>query len=71
MQHTRTRQEEIFGPVLPVISVKSVDEAIAYCVGKPIPLAAYVFQRDSAVREKWLGEVPSGGACVNDCIFHM
>ncbi|CAM9358586.1 unnamed protein product [Ascophyllum nodosum] len=63
-------QDEIFGPILPVIKVSSVDEAIAFCRGKATPLAAYVFERDVKVRDKWLSQVSCGGACVNDCIFH-
>eukprot|EP00904_Undaria_pinnatifida_P005745 jgi/Undpi1/22/HiC_scaffold_1.g00022.m1 len=63
--------EEIFGPILPVISVKSVDEAISFCGSRPTPLAAYVFQCDSAVCTKWLTEVASGGACVNDCLLQI
>ncbi|CAM9955142.1 unnamed protein product [Laminaria digitata] len=53
------------------MTVQSVDEAIAFCSERPAPLAAYVFQRDSAVCKKWLEEVESGGACVNDCVFHV
>lgn len=64
-------QDEIFGPILPVLTVQSIDEAIAISATRPTPLAAYVYERDSAVRKKWLAEVPSGGACVNDCIVHM
>lgn len=65
-------QEEIFGPVLPVLTVQSVEEAIARCAASPAtPLAAYVFERDAAVRKKWLSEVASGGACVNDCMSQM
>eukprot|EP00752_Nemacystus_decipiens_P014781 g13160.t1 len=61
-------QEEIFGPILPVVTVQSVEEAIAICTANPAtPLAAYVFERDPAVGHKWLTEVPSGGACINDC----
>lgn len=54
-----------------MITVKSVDEAIAFCGDRPDPLAAYVFERDSAIREKWLGELASGGVCVNDCVYHL
>lgn len=65
-------QEEIFGPILPVLTVQSVEEAIAHSAANPAtPLAAYVFERDPAVRHKWLTEVESGGACVNDCISQM
>lgn len=69
--HHTTSQEEIFGPVLPVMTVSSVEQAIAFCRPRPTPLAAYVFERNPAVGEKWLKEVASGGACVNDCIVHM
>ena len=65
-----SRQEEIFGPILPVIKVSSVDQAIAYCKGRPTPLAAYIFEQDTAIRERWLEQVESGGACVNDCMNH-
>ncbi|CAM9302884.1 unnamed protein product [Ascophyllum nodosum] len=64
-------QASLFGPILPVIKVGSADEAISYCRGRPIPLAAYVFERDAKVREKWLSQVASGGACVNDCALHI
>ncbi|CAM9855598.1 unnamed protein product [Ectocarpus sp. 6 AP-2014] len=64
-------QEEVFGPVLPVMTVNSAEEAIAFCRSRPTPLAAYVFERNPAVGEKWLKEVASGGACVNDCIVHI
>lgn len=70
--HERAPQEEIFGPVLPVVTVQSVEEAIALCAAAPgTPLAAYVFERDPAVGKKWISEVASGGACVNDCMTHM
>ncbi|CAN0084283.1 unnamed protein product [Ascophyllum nodosum] len=64
-------QEEIFGPILPVIKVGSVEDAISYCKCRPIPLAAYVFERDATIRKKWLSQVASGGACVNDCLYHI
>eukprot|EP00752_Nemacystus_decipiens_P014785 g13163.t1 len=65
-------QEEIFGPILPVVTVQSVEEAIAHCAANPAtPLAAYVFERDPAVEHKWLAEVESGGACVNDCMSQI
>lgn len=63
-------QEEIFGPLLPVITVKSIEEAIAMTNDGPSPLASYVFTRDKKISDKWLAEVESGGATVNDCLIH-
>lgn len=55
-----------------MVTVKSVDEAVALCGANPAtPLAAYVFERDPAVGHKWLTEVASGGACINDCTSQM
>lgn len=62
--------EEIFGPILPVITVNSLDEAIAFVNGRDKPLAAYLFTKSKAVREKVIREVPSGGMLVNHLAFH-
>lgn len=63
-------QEEIFGPLLPVITVKSIEEAIAMTNERPSPLASYIFTRDKKTSDKWLAEVECGGASVNDCLIH-
>jgi aldehyde dehydrogenase (NAD+) len=64
-------REEIFGPVLPVLPVKSVDEAIEFVNRREKPLALYVFTRDRGVEEKVLGRTSSGGVCVNGTIMHL
>ncbi len=64
-------QEEIFGPILPILSVADVDEAIAFVNGRDKPLALYVFADDNKVQQRVLDETSSGGACVNATLFHV
>jgi acyl-CoA reductase-like NAD-dependent aldehyde dehydrogenase len=63
-------QEEIFGPVLPVVTVKSPEEAIKFINGKPKPLALYIFSTSKGIQEKFINETSAGGVCLNDCISH-
>lgn len=63
--------EEIFGPLLPVLPVRDVDEAIAFVNERDKPLALYVFTEESAVAERVLAETSSGGACVNATMLHL
>jgi aldehyde dehydrogenase (NAD+) len=67
----RVMSEEIFGPLLPVISYTDLDAAIAEIKARPKPLSLYLFTRDRATREKVLREVSFGGGCVNDAIMHI
>src|SRR5690625_4691896 len=62
---------EIFGPILPVISVGSVDDAIDFVNTRPKPLAAYLFTKTRAIREKVINRVPSGGMLVNHLVFQV
>ncbi|MEX0664241.1 MAG: aldehyde dehydrogenase family protein [Acidimicrobiia bacterium] len=64
-------QDEIFGPVLPVLTVDSVDEAIAFVNERDKPLALYVFSKSTAVADRVLEQTSSGGACVNATMFHV
>ena len=64
-------QEEIFGPLLPIIVYDTIDEVIRLIKARPKPLAFYLFSTDSATQEKILGQVPFGGGCVNDTIVHL
>lgn len=64
-------QEEIFGPVLPVKTYKSIDEAIDYVNEHDRPLGLYYFGDDSGEREKVLTRTISGGVTVNDVVFHV
>ncbi|MDH6282428.1 aldehyde dehydrogenase family protein [Prescottella agglutinans] len=62
--------EEIFGPILPVLEVDSLDEAIDFVHARPKPLAAYFFTRSHAVRRRLLSDISSGGAVVNHAAVH-
>nr|WP_249131058.1 coniferyl aldehyde dehydrogenase [Bradyrhizobium diazoefficiens] len=64
-------QEEIFGPVLPVLGTRSPAEAIAFVNARDRPLALYWFGKDDAARDEVLARTVSGGATVNDCLFHF
>jgi aldehyde dehydrogenase (NAD+) len=63
--------DEIFGPILPVLPVRSIDEAVKFVNARPKPLALYVFSRDPQVGEDVLARTSSGGACVNATIWHL
>nr|MBV6629327.1 aldehyde dehydrogenase family protein [Oceanococcus sp. HetDA_MAG_MS8] len=64
---SRVMDEEIFGPLLPVVPYKDLNEAIAYINGKPKPLALYVYANDRRVVDKTIGETSAGGTCINTC----
>ncbi len=64
-------QEEIFGPVLPIIVIENTDEAANFIKSRPKPLALYLFTSDRKVEKQFLREVPFGGGCVNDTIIHI
>lgn len=64
-------QEEIFGPILPVIPFESLDEMIAEVKRREKPLSCYVFTHDKKLRNKIMHEVSFGGGCVNDAIMHI
>jgi coniferyl-aldehyde dehydrogenase len=64
-------QEEIFGPVLPVMGYADASEPIAFVNSRDRPLALYWFGRDNAARDAVLTRTVSGGVTVNDCMFHF
>lgn len=64
-------QEEIFGPILPIMSFTNKQEALQIIAANENPLAFYVFTGSDSNAEDWLQAVPSGGACVNNCILHL
>jgi aldehyde dehydrogenase (NAD+) len=64
-------QEEIFGPLLPLVPVKSMNEAIDFVNARPKPLALYIFTTTPATADTVLKRTSSGGAVVNDCLFHV
>lgn len=64
-------QEEIFGPILPVIAYERLDDAIAHINAGPRPLALYWFGQNEAVRNQVLSGTVSGGVTVNDTLMHI
>jgi coniferyl-aldehyde dehydrogenase len=64
-------QEEIFGPLLPVVGYEDPAEAISYVNRHERPLALYWFGKDDAARDEVLTRTVSGGVTVNDCLFHF
>lgn len=64
-------REEIFGPILPVLSVRNMAEAMEQIAAHPHPLASYVFTRDPDVERRFVRYVQSGGCCVNDTVLHL
>lgn len=67
----RLLQEEIFGPILPVLPCDDSDEAIRYINARPRPLALYWFGTDTAARDRVLARTVSGGVSVNDTLMHI
>jgi coniferyl-aldehyde dehydrogenase len=67
----KVMQEEIFGPVLPIVGYESLDQAIDFVNERPRPLALYYFDFDKARARRVLEHTVSGGACVNDTVIHF
>jgi coniferyl-aldehyde dehydrogenase len=64
-------QEEIFGPLLPLVPYDSIDEAIAYVAAHPHPLALYLFEQDQVLIDSVLARTVAGGVSVNDTLYHI
>ena len=64
-------QEEIFGPILPVVSCDTLADAIAFVNARPRPLALYYFDEDRGRQDAVLARTLSGGVTVNDCLVHL
>src|SRR5690606_28034753 len=64
-------QEEIFGPLLPVLPYRSLDQALDYINDRPRPLALYYFGYDKAEQQRVLENTRSGGVCLNDTLLHV
>jgi coniferyl-aldehyde dehydrogenase len=67
----KVMQEEIFGPILPVVACETAADAVAYVNAHDRPLALYWFGSDDAARDEVLARTVSGGVTVNDCLFHF
>ena len=64
-------QDEIFGPILPVISIASIEDAIRIVKQFEKPLAFYIFSNNYAHQQKCLNTVQFGGGCINDTVAHL
>ena len=70
-EEMRVLQEEIFGPLLPILPYDDVDDVIAYINARPRPLALYWFGKNKAERDRILARTISGGVTVNDTLMHF
>lgn len=64
-------REEIFGPILPILSFDSIEEAKAIIARNPNPLAFYVFTSSTKKEQYWIDTIPAGGVCVNNASVHL
>jgi acyl-CoA reductase-like NAD-dependent aldehyde dehydrogenase len=71
MPESPIMQEEIFGPILPIIPYDSLAEAITFISSRPKPLALYVFSFCRKVQQLLVGQLSAGGICINDTIMHF
>ena len=64
-------QDEIFGPILPVLTFKNFNEALLTICEKDKPLAAYLFTKNSEEKEQFKSKISFGGGCINDVVMHL
>ena len=67
----KVMQDEIFGPILPVLTFKNFNEALLTICEKDKPLAAYLFTKNSEEKEQFKSKISFGGGCINDVIMHL
>lgn len=64
-------KEEIFGPIIPVLTYSKLEAAMEELKSRPKPLACYIFTRNHSFAKKILQELSFGGGCINDCVMHL
>lgn len=64
-------QDEIFGPILPVFSYRTLDEVTSFVKSRPKPLALYAFTENKTVEKQIIDQLSFGGGCINDTIYHL
>ncbi|MNB88104.1 Coniferyl aldehyde dehydrogenase [compost metagenome] len=69
--HCQLMQQEIFGPLLPLVPYDSIDEALAYIAARPRPLACYLMSLDPALQSRLIRETHAGGMAINECLFQV
>ena len=70
-KNSKIMQEEIFGPILPIMTYKNIDEVIEYINDHEKPLACYIFSSDKIIQDKIIQKCSFGGGCINDTIMHV
>lgn len=68
---SRILEEEIFGPLLPIVTYSDIEEAIDFIRSKPKPLALYIFSSNTRAIDHIIKSTSAGGTCVNDVILHV
>jgi aldehyde dehydrogenase (NAD+) len=68
---SKIMEEEIFGPLLPIITFKNNSEVVQLINSKPKPLALYIFSNDKAFRSTVLNQTSAGGVCINECVMQF
>lgn len=69
--HCQLMQQEIFGPLLPLVPYDSIEEAIAYVAARPRPLSFYLMSLDPALQHRLIRETHAGGMAINECLFQV
>jgi acyl-CoA reductase-like NAD-dependent aldehyde dehydrogenase len=64
-------QEEIFGPIFPVVEFEKITEAVRFVNDRPKPLALYLFSKSKKIQEQILEHTSSGGVCINEVVMHV
>lgn len=64
-------QEEIFGPIMPILKVENMDAAFHFIASRPHPLALYLFSNDRKTQHRFMHGLQFGGGCINDTIMHI
>ena len=64
-------QDEIFGPLLPIFTWRTMEEALAFIRRHPDPLAFYLFAKNKHIQRQWIASIPFGGGCINNTDWHF
>ena len=67
----KVMQDEIFGPLLPILPYDNLDAALDYIAERPRPLALYYFGYDKAEQQRLMEQTHAGGMCINDALLHV
>ncbi len=70
-REAQVMQQEIFGPILPIVEYQQLDEAIRYVQQASHPLALYLFSQQRAIQQQLIQQISAGGVCINDVLLHV